>query len=275
MESAVAELEMRCTAERDSFRAGGVLDVTEQSLVIEPSKKYADEEVVLTNANPPQQPLVVPQVLIWTPIGLLVWLVLVLLALVGCVAAYWLTAGKQIAEFLPNKDGSVVPDKTIPPRDRAACRGKRRVAGLAHRAERLLDVVGLITIPVGTLITVLSFTGRAPWEIYEWLRPFATVSMYAVFAMSVALVALGSQLRRSESARKGSGVSGTSPRSGRGRRIRSHLRATPSVWSRFALASSGCSQWPSRGTTTEVVRLGHSQGSADPGRMMSRLSDAT
>ena len=80
-------LKLRCTAERDTFRPGGVLDVTQQSLVIDPSEEYADEEVVLANTNPPQQPLVVPQVLIWTPIGQLVWLVLVLVALLGCVSA--------------------------------------------------------------------------------------------------------------------------------------------------------------------------------------------
>ena len=206
--------------------------------MIDPSEEYADEEVVLANANPPQQPLVVPQVLIWTPIGQLVWLVLVLVALLGCVALYWFTAGRQIAEFLPRKEGSVSP------RQRRFRRGTGPPAGASAgwpgwptgRSDCSTSSAWSRS-PWALLITVLSFTGRAPWEIYEWLRPFATVSMYAVFAMSAG--------------------------AGRARLTASPLRERPQGGRRHLgphdlLAASGAS------ARTSVLRRARGAGAADP-----------
>jgi hypothetical protein len=264
-------LGQRCTAEQDAFRAGGVIDVAKQILVVQPHPDAGDDTVVLASTNPPQQPLVVPQVLIWTPIGQLVWLAAVFLALLVCVLLYWFTAGRRIVDFLPDEQGTVSPDNQIHPRDRAACKGKRRVAGLAHRAERLLDLVGAITMPVGLLVIVFSATGKAPWELYEGLRPFATISMYAVLGMSLALVALGSQLRRSESARKAIGViwdlTTFWPRA-------AHPLAPPCYAERVVPELQIRTQWAlAADGDNRVILSGHSQGSLIVAAMASRLSN--
>src|SRR4029077_3789994 len=94
------------------------------------------------------------------------------------------------------------------PRDRARCVAARRTAALTHRAETFLDVVGAITAPVALIIIVTSMCGVPPWELpgLGWTRTGATASMWLVVGMSAALIALGSQIRRSEKARKAVGV---------------------------------------------------------------------
>ena len=81
-------------------------------------------------------------------------------------------------------------------------------AALAHRAETLLDVVGAITAPIALVIIVTSTRGVPPWELpgLGWTRTVATASMWLVVGMSAGLIALGSQIRRSEKARKAVGV---------------------------------------------------------------------
>ena len=254
-----------CTAEKDGFRASALLPAKDKALVIAPFG-----EVDLRPTSPPQQPLVVPQVLIWTPIGQLLWIVLVLGAMIWCVVWYFRNAGAQIAAGLPT-EGASWPDLLVPTRDRQAVRTARVTAGLAHRAERLLDIVGAITSPVALVVIVLSTSGVAPWELMGWTRPFATISMYVVLGLSLGLVALGSQIRRSAEARKAVGViwdlTTFWPRA-------AHPLAPPCYAERVVPELETRTRWALRRAPDNVVVLsGHSQGSLIVASMASRLSD--
>ncbi|MGD9957972.1 hypothetical protein [Nocardioides sp.] len=197
----LAEPGTPCTAESQDFAAGGVLALTSTTLTIDPDP---DHPVRLVNTTPPHQPLVVPQVLIWTPMGQLLWLMLVLAALGWCILRYAAKAGSDIRAYLCGP----TPAETlpVPEQEKERCARARERAGLAHRAERILDVIGVITAPIALLIIAASSTGEAPWARLPWTRGLAAVSLYAVTAMAVGLVLLGSQIRRSENARKAVGV---------------------------------------------------------------------
>ncbi len=150
-------------------------------------------------------PLAVPQVLIWTAIGQLLWLLLVVVFLGLCLRRFGTYVGSVIEEHYAEDAGWL---EKIAPRDRARCVAARRTAALAHRAETFLDVVGAITAPVALIIIVTSMCGVPPWELpgFGWTRSVATASMWLVVGMSAGLIALGSQIRRSEKARKAVGV---------------------------------------------------------------------
>jgi hypothetical protein len=97
--------------------------------------------------------------------------------------------------------------REISPRYRSECRKARRRAAFAHRAERLLDVIGAITsvLAIG-LIVVAAGGNKAPWERFESLAPLATIGMYVALALGAGLVLLCSRVRTSEGTRKGVGV---------------------------------------------------------------------
>jgi hypothetical protein len=136
-------------------------------------------------------------------------------------------------------------------------------AALAHRAERLLDVVGFITSPVALTTIVMSFTGQAPWDVWGWTRQVAALSLYVALGMSLALVLVASQVRRSESARRGVGVlwdlTTFWPRA-------AHPLAPPCYAERVVPELCTRVQWAldrpeSRDAKAVVVLSGHSQGS--------------
>ena len=56
-----------------------------------------------------------------------------------------------------------------------------------------LDWTALLTVTT----LALSSGGDPPWEIAEWLRPFATLSLYVALALSLAMMMLGARIRRS------------------------------------------------------------------------------
>ena len=191
-----------CTAESPDFVIAGTVPAAERRLAV----LAAHGHVTIKVANPPQIPIIVPQVLIWTPIMQLAWVLLSGLAVGICLLVFAVRARGRIRGFaltVGEPDGDVLP---IPPRDRSPAAGARTRAAFAHRAERLLDVVGAVTSPVALALILLSSTGEAPWQLWSWSRHFATLSLYAVLALSAGMVLLGSRLRRSESTRKTVGV---------------------------------------------------------------------
>ncbi len=193
-----------CTAENEDnqFRPAGVLTLP---VIRGPITLTLGRGVVLDPSDKPEVPLAVPQVLIWTAIGQLLWLLLVAVFLGACLRRFGRYVGKVIEEHYANDAGWL---ERIAPRDRARCVSARRTAALTHRAETFLDVVGAITAPVALVIIVASMCGVPPWELpgLGWTRTIATASMWLVVGMSAGLVALGSQIRRSEKARKAVGV---------------------------------------------------------------------
>ena len=264
-------VEEPCTAESDWFHPGGVIRVSDSKLILQPRA-----DIVLENTHTPQAPLVVPQVLVWTPVGQLVWLVAVLVLVLGCLLVYGRTAGRRVGRFLLPGMVMPLPDVDLPEPDRANCRKKRKTAALAHRAEALLGVVGAATSPIALLIIVYSFTGQAPWELAEWTRRYAALSMYVVLAMSAGLVLLGSQIRRSESARKAVGViwdlTTFWPRA-------AHPLAPPCYAERVVPELETRTRWALEKNRAlgqpdnRVILSGHSQGSLIVAAMASRLSD--
>lgn len=252
----------KCTAEDADFHASGVLQVPSGSLRLVPGSGH----VLLSPEQQPEYPLVVPQVLIWTPIAQLFWVVAVAVGLGLAVTRFFLRTAPQL------RDRTFDTDPWVSPRDRKACLQARISAALAHRAETLLDVVGSITAPIALVTIVLSMTGEPPWSLphAEWTRHIATAAMYLVVGMSGALVLLGSQFRRSESARKAAGViwdlATFWPRA-------AHPLAPPCYAERVIPELTIRTRWAlDQAPDNQVILSGHSQGSLIVAAMASRLS---
>ena len=249
-----------CTAEDRQFRNSGVLTLAEGT---GPIAVQLEKGVVLDPSDAPQVPLAVPQVLIWTTIGQLLWLLLVGVALAVCLHRFGRNVGAAIQRHYADDAGWL---EEIPARDRDRCVSARRTAALAHRAETLLDVVGAITAPVALVIIVTSMSGVPPWDLpgLGWTRTVATASMWLVIGMSAGLIALGSQIRRSEKARKAVGViwdlTTFWPRA-------AHPLAPPCYAERVVPELQVRAHWvldkpgSVRGPGNQLVLSGHSQGS--------------
>ncbi len=263
-----------CTAEQqaDQFRPAGVLTLPETR---GPFTLTLGKGVVLDPSDRPEVPLAVPQVLIWTAIGQLLWLLLVAVGLGVCLRRFGRYVGKPLEEHYATDAGWL---EKIAERDRARCVAARRTAALTHRAETFLDVIGAITAPVALIIIVTSMCGVPPWELpgLGWTRTVATASMWLVVGMSAGLIALGSQIRRSEKTRKAVGViwdlTTFWPRA-------AHPLAPPCyaervipellIRSRWALDRHGTAQQ----SDNRLILSGHSQGSLIVLAAASRLSD--
>ena len=182
-----------CTAESSRFLAGGTLHLKKAVLQIR-----SPDGVRLVPANRPAVPLVVPQVLIWAPLAQTIWLVLTLAWV--ALAFGWVRhrTRRAVAE-------QVRADR-ITARDRQAAAKARSRAVFAHRAERVIDVLGSYTSALIVLLIIASCQGKAPWMIAEWLRPFATAGMYVAVGLGLALVMVFSRVRTSENARRAVGV---------------------------------------------------------------------
>ncbi len=251
----------RCSAEDASFLTSATLAV-DGPLHVDATRS----RVLLRVAHPPQMPLVVPQVLIWTPIMQLAWVVVVGVAVVVCLVRF----ARRVRPALRRQR-----DPWVGPRDWDEVLSRRRAAALAHRAEVLLDVVGAATAPVALTLIVLSSSGRAPWqtESLRWTSPLATPAMYLVLAMSAGLVLLGSRLRTSDDARRAVGViwdlTTFWPRA-------AHPLAPPCYAERVVPELRTRVAWGLRTSAPDgvVVVSGHSQGSLIVTAVLSRLGDA-
>lgn len=267
----------RCTAENGTFQTAGLQQVPQKALVVEPR---VGGSVVLKALKPPQQPLVVPQVLIWTPMAQLVWILLVALGILICSLVYRKKVWPHIGQLLPLEEGNRTPgpDNDIPMRDRPACIRARRRAAFAHRAETLLDVVGAITAVIALALIVLASTGGPPWQWSktEWTRDLATLSMYVMVGISAGLIMLGSQIRRSEKARKAVGIiwdlTTFWPRAAHPLAPPCYAeRVIPELHTRL-LWALGDSPREETEEPNVVILSGHSQGSLIAIAMASRLS---
>ena len=263
----------RCTAEESQFHSAGVLTLRAGPGDSSPVTLRVDPGVALAPSDAPEVPLAVPQVLIWTPIGQLLWVVVVALGVVACLVVFKRRVAPKLRE--PFESG-LVPDDQVPERDRQRSLKARESAALAHRAETLLDVVGAITSPVALVIVVASMSGSPPWELelpfVGWTRDVATASMYLVVAMSAGLVMLGSQIRRSEKTRKAVGViwdlTTFWPRA-------AHPLGPPCYAERVVPELHVRTRWvldKTRAMPNRVVVSGHSQGSLIVLAMASRLN---
>jgi hypothetical protein len=258
----------RCTAEDSDFKGDAVLTLPQRR---DGYAVTAGPGVVLEPTHRPQTPLAVPQVLIWTPLAQLVWLVAVVVAVLVCLLVFALRTGRRIG-FWPG-----TADDLVPERDRQRARSARVSAALAHRAEALLDVIGAVTAPIGLALVVLAMGGRPPWDFERlgWTRGIADAAMYLAVLMSAGLVMLGSQIRRSESTRKAVGIlwdlTTFWPRA-------AHPLAPPCYAERVVPELLTRVRWaltPTAVTGAErtVVLSGHSQGSLISVAVASRLSD--
>lgn len=272
-DSCLGEAKTRCTAEESQFHSAGVLTLPGRAGATTPVTLTVDKGVVLAPSNAPQVPLAVPQVLIWTPIGQLLWVLAVAIGVLACLLLFMWKVGPKIGALL---ESGQVPDNQVPLRDRARGRKARRGAALAHRAETLLDVVGAITSPVALVIVVASMSGVPPWELelpyVGWTRDVATASMYLVVAMSAGLILLGSQIRRSEKTRKAVGViwdlTTFWPRA-------AHPLAPPCYAERVVPELHIRTRWAldkPHAMPNQVIVSGHSQGSLIVLAMVSRLN---
>jgi hypothetical protein len=231
------------------------------------------ERVRLMVDQPPQTPLVVPQVLIWTPIAQVLWALLMLLVLGACAWRLRQTLRKKIT-------AQVHGDARVPDDAKAAVVRKRQRAAFAHRAERLLDFAGAVTVLLVLILLVVSATGSAPWALVErtgigvltdLAHPVATVSLYAVLGLSAALILLGSYFRRSESARKAVGViwdlTTFWPRA-------AHPLSPPCYAERVVPEMTTRIRWGLKiEPEARVVVSGHSQGSLIAAATLMRLKD--
>ncbi|SKB04281.1 hypothetical protein [Aeromicrobium choanae] len=247
-----------CTGESKGFRTAGALDVSPSCILdraLVPCLRVvaADGRVALKVNDPPQTPIVVPQVLVWTPLMLSSMLVLGGLLTAAMVVLYRTKAAPAIRELV----GGDSPE--VPSQDRDGVTDARVAAGLAHRAERLLDGSGTLTTALALTTLALSSGGRAPWSVYPGLRDVATISLYIALLGSIGLMMAGARVRRSPTARRNVGilwdVTTFWPRA-------AHPFAPPCYAERVVPEITARARWALGDDPTRAVVLsGHSQGS--------------
>jgi hypothetical protein len=259
-----------CSAEDADFVPAGALPLPAKKLTVSGD----GGPVTLAVSKPPQMPLVVPQVLIWSPIIQLVWLLM--------VAAYLVAALLRFRRSSAAIDDRLTEDLAVPVRDRSAARKARYSAAFAHRAERLLDGIGAITALLALALIALSGAGQPPWDLWEWTRSIATLAMWVAALLALGLVYLGSQMRTSDSTRRALGVlwdlTTFWPRAAHPLSPPCYAeRVVPELHTRvdWALRGTGVGAPSSEETGSHhnlVVLSGHSQGSAILAALVSRLS---
>lgn len=263
-----ADRDEACTGESRGFRTAGALEVRSTCLVegerLPCLSVDAQRRVALEVTDPPQTPLVVPQVLVWTP---LMQLALIVLGLVVAASLVW-RFHRRAAQDIRDLVDTDTP--TVPAQDREAVKDARVTAALAHRAERLLEGIGAVTTGLAVSTLALSSGGEPPWALAEWSRPFATISLYVALVLSIGLMVLGSRIRRSPSARRNVGVlwdiTTFWPRS-------AHPFAPPCYAERVVPEITARVRWAlGRDKERVVVLSGHSQGSLICVAVASRLN---
>ncbi len=87
----------RCTAEESQFHSAGVLTLPETDSADTPASLTVSKGVTLAPSNAPEVPLAVPQVLIWTTIGQLLWVLLVALGVLICLVLFKRKVSPQLS----------------------------------------------------------------------------------------------------------------------------------------------------------------------------------
>lgn len=145
-----------------------------------------DGPVPVTVDNGPQEPLVVPQVLI-TFSGLTVlWVVLCSGVALGAFIVFRIAAGAAI-ETQIGVDG--IAGVRRPKSLRA-----RRLAGYSHRAERLLSWMAVVTSGCGLALVLGAASGWQPWRTSEFAAAITDAGLLLAVVMSGALILLVGKL---------------------------------------------------------------------------------
>ncbi len=191
-----------CHPETPGFVTGTSVPIAGQALIVS-----AGGRVRLEVVRPPNTPLVVPQVLIWAPVVQVMWALLAGLIALACAVRLRRSVGPDI-KLWAERDH-------VPSESRLDVRRKRLRAAYAHRAERLLELLGGMTVVSVLVLLCLSATGLPPNTLVATLFPgwrsdlphlVASLSLYVVLGLSAGLVLLGSYVRRSEATRKAVGI---------------------------------------------------------------------
>jgi len=191
-----------CHPDTPGFVSGAEVTVSGQVLSL-----AAGGRVRLEVTEPPTTPLVLPQVLVWAPIVQVLWAALAGLIAVAC----WLRLHRRLKDPIRR----LVESEDVPTESRVDVRHKRLRAAYAHRAERMIELLGAVTVVSVLLLLCLSATGLPPHTLVSTLFPqwrsdlphlVASLSLYVVLGLSAGLVLLSSYVRRSEATRKAVGI---------------------------------------------------------------------
>lgn len=258
-----------CTGESVGYRTSGTVLVPASCQVGTQAGRClqvraAGDRVALDVEDPPQTPLVVPQILVWTP--MMEFGAVVAGAIACLVALLWFRL-----RTAPVIRAATRVDPRVGMADVPAVAKARVSAAIAHRAERFLELIGMTTSLLALPMLALSLSGKPPWDVFEGLRPFATISLYAVVLVSIGLVLAGSQIRRSAEARRSVGIlwdiTTFWPRA-------AHPFAPPCYAERVVPEVTERVRWALRTAPDGVVVLsGHSQGSLICAAVLCQLAD--
>jgi hypothetical protein len=228
--------------------------------------------VLIRSLKPPQIALTLPQVLIWAPLGQLLWAVL---AAVIAFACWCRLRRKRVTEAICEQ---LKADGNVSAEDEAACFDARMTAAFPHRGEKLLDLVGRATVALSIALILGSLTGKPPWELsyLGWTSSVATAALWVALGTATGLVWLASQVRKSESARKSVGIlwdlTTFWPRAAHPFSPPCYAeRVVPELLTRIKWATTD--EIDGGGGANRVILSGHSQGSTLVIAAASRLPD--
>jgi hypothetical protein len=237
--------------------------------------------LVLELSGDEHSALVLPPVLIWAPIAQLFWILMAAILLIGCWVTFrWkvakpLYAKRDVDDLFTSRDFR--PDGRpwrITEADRGPVLSARTSAAMGHRAESLLNWIGVITAPIALVLVGLSSTKdyvaltRSAGALSRTLAYSTNLSLLVVLGFSAALVLLGSKVRADEGWRKNVGViwdlTTFWPRA-------AHPLAPPCYAERVIPELLTRVHWARR--RASVVISAHSQGSLIAVAMLMRLTD--
>ena len=232
--------------------------------------------VAIQPTDVPQATLLLPQVLVWAPLGQLV----VFIALVVVVV---LTRSLLRRQQHRDVRSIVGDDARIADEDRKPCAAARTRALFPHRAERCLWWLGVPTVLVSLGIIIGAETGRAPWAVWPsasgFLQFVSAIGLWVAVGSALGLVWLASKLRTSGETARGVGIlwdlTTFWPRAAHPLAPPCYAeRVVPELITRikWALKEPGPDQreW---GGATGVIVSAHSQGSTIAVAALSRLEN--
>lgn len=174
------------------------------SATIEPSAALRlqaidhDRPVHVQTAAIAQEPLIVPQVLVWVASSVPVWLIAIIGIVAVCLALFRWSATHEIRMQVR---GDGVAETRI-----AGSLRVRVAAAFAHRAERLLGLFALVTSITALVVLAGAAGGAPPWHYAHRLRVLADAGLWVTLGVAAGLLAVGARMRTSASARRVAGV---------------------------------------------------------------------
>ncbi len=187
--------------------------VSQSSVPIGDGVVLLSKGVRLLVEDPPQETLVLPNVVLWSTTMTPVWSVAVVLMLLLTrslfrrkVSSPTEGTDESPLEGVVRADIDRRPGALDLPNDEGRIVAARRSAAFVHRAERLVGRISIITVVAFLVMVVGAVYGRPPWEEYEWLHLLTDAGLYFALALALALLWFISQVRKSDSARRQAGV---------------------------------------------------------------------